>query len=196
MFQPLVLGPEAVPVVVDPAQASREPELAVLSALAHQGDEAGADTAFAALTAAAGLDDRRRGMYVDLVWGALSEATLRAIEARMATGGYQYQSEFAKTYFAQGVAAGRVEGRAQGRAEGKTEGRAEGRAEAEALTNAKAVLAVLEARGLAVTEAQRERVLECVDLTKLERWLRRAATAKTAAAIFTQPKRPPAKGRR
>jgi hypothetical protein len=59
VFQSLVIGPEAVPLVVDPADAVCEPELAVLSALAHQDDEAGADTAFAAVTAALGLDEPR-----------------------------------------------------------------------------------------------------------------------------------------
>jgi hypothetical protein len=32
----------------------------------------------------------------------LSEAARRAIEMRMSQGEYQYQSEFARTYFAQG----------------------------------------------------------------------------------------------
>jgi hypothetical protein len=34
-LQPLVAGPEAIPVVVEPEEAERDPELAVLSALAH-----------------------------------------------------------------------------------------------------------------------------------------------------------------
>jgi hypothetical protein len=183
LFQPLVIGPDAVPLVVDPAQATREPELAVLSALAHREGEAGADAAFAALAAAAGLDDRRRGMYADLVWGALNEATRQAIEARMAQSEYQYQSEFARTYFAQGEAAGEVKGRAAGEAAGEARG------------EAKAILAVLEARGLRVTAAQRERVLACSDLEQLEGWVRRAVTVKTTAELFASPKRP-AKARR
>jgi hypothetical protein len=159
VFQPLVVGPEGVPLVVDPAQAAREPELAVLSALAHRDEEAGADAAFAALAAAAGLDDRRRGLYADLVWGALNEAARQAIEARMAQSEYQYQSEFARTYFAQGEARG----------------------------EAKAILTVLEARGLRVTAAQRERVLTCTDLAQLEGWVRKAVTVKTTAELFARP---------
>jgi hypothetical protein len=59
------------------------------------------------------------------------------------------------------------------KAEGKVEGRAEGRAE----SKAEAVLAVLKARGLAVSEGVRVRVLACRDLSILDRWLVRAATA-------------------
>ncbi len=45
---------------------------------------------------------------------------------------------------------------------------------------AKAVLTVLEARGLAVSEDVRRRILSCDDQPKLERWLRKAVTAMSA----------------
>jgi hypothetical protein len=170
VFQPLVIGPDAVPLVVDPAQATRDPELAVLSALAHHASEAGPDAAFAAVTAALGLDERRRGVYFDLVWATLNEAARRAIEARMGQGEYQYQSEFARTYFAQGEAAGQAKGEAKG--------------------EAKALLTILAARGLKLTRAQRERVLVCTDLAQLEGWVRQAVTVKTTAELFAPPKRP------
>lgn len=75
----------------------------------------------------------------------------------MSHGNYEYQSDFAKKYVAQG----RAEGEAKGKAEGKAEG----------------ILRVLEARQLAVTEAQRERILACADLAVLDSWLVRAVTA-------------------
>jgi predicted transposase YdaD len=84
----------------------------------------------------------------------------------------------------------REEGRQQGRAEGKAEGKAEG----EARGKAQAVLAVLEARGLRVSEAQRALIAGCADLEQLERWVRQAATAKTAAALFAAPGRRPKAG--
>jgi predicted transposase/invertase (TIGR01784 family) len=70
------------------------------------------------------------------------------------------------------------------REEGRREGRAEGEAKGEAKGKAQAIVAVLEARGLSVTDAQRTRILGCTDLERLERWVRRAATVKTAAALF------------
>ena len=74
----------------------------------------------------------------------------------MATGTYVFQSEFAKKH----QAAGRVEGRAQ------------------------AVIDVLEARGLAVLEESRSRILACTDAGQLSAWLRKAATATNVDQIF------------
>ncbi len=62
------------------------------------------------------------------------------------------------------------EGEAKGRAEGKAEG----------------VLSVLEARGLAVGQEQRARILGCSDLAVLEQWLRRAVTAAATDDVFAE----------
>lgn len=56
----------------------------------------------------------------------------------------------------------------------------QGRAEARAST----VLEVLEARGLAITPAQREQILGTKDLDTLTRWVRRAATVASAHVLF------------
>jgi hypothetical protein len=109
-FTPLVLGPSGVPEVTDPAQALADPELAVLSAMAHGED---ADTkksvqiAVAAQLASIGLDEDRSKLYVDLVLNALSHAARRELQT-MDLAKYEYQSDFAKRYVAQG----RLEGRA------------------------------------------------------------------------------------
>jgi len=71
------------------------------------------------------------------------------------------------------------DGEAKGKAEGKLEGKAEGKLEGKAL----AILAVLEARGIPVSAAVRERVLGCTDVALLDAWVRRAAVAATAAAV-------------
>lgn len=64
---------------------------------------------------------------------------------------------------------------ARGKEEGKTEGKAED------------ILKVLEARGLAVSVAQRQKILRCRDLTQLDRWLLRAALASSAAEVTAKP---------
>jgi hypothetical protein len=94
-----------------------------------------------------------------------------------------YHSEFARTHFARGVASGVAKARARARARW------------DALGLAKAVLTVLEVRGLRVTTSQRERVLACSDLEQLEGWVRKAVMVKTTAELFAPPKRP-AKARR
>ena len=104
--------------------------------------------------------------------------------------GYEYQSDFARKYVAQGRAEGLAEGRnlghSEGRAEGRFEGRAEGRSEGRAEEAARAVLTVLRTRGLGIPDAVRERILAQKDPERLERWLERAAVATSAAAILDE----------
>ena len=85
---------------------------------------------------------------------------------------------------AKGKAAGKVEGLREGEAQGKAAGKAEGLREGKAEGKAEAVLAVLEARGLVVSAAARQRVLGCTDGAKLDAWLRRAAVASSVRALF------------
>jgi hypothetical protein len=122
-FIPLVLGPSGVPVVTDEEMARQDPELAVLSAMAHGKDadvERTVRIAAAAMVASVGLDVERSTLYFDLVEASLSEAARKALRS-MDPAKYEYQSEFARHYFAQG----RAEGRAEGEAEGEAKGRAE-----------------------------------------------------------------------
>ncbi|HET9212696.1 MAG TPA: hypothetical protein VFR03_19985 [Thermoanaerobaculia bacterium] len=165
VLRPPVLRRTAVPVVTDPGEAARRPELGVLSALAHGETEQGATIAAAVLPAIRELDDDRVRLYYDLVYNSLNEAARRALEAMMK--GYEYQSDFAKKYVA------------QGRAEGRTEGRTE--------EAAHALLTVLRARGLAVPEAARERILSQKDPERLERWLERAVVAASVDAALDEP---------
>jgi hypothetical protein len=85
---------------------------------------------------------------------------------------YEYQSDFARKYFAQG----REEGIRQGREEGVRQGAAEAKA--------KAVLEVFDARGLPIPDEVRQRVLATTDLPTLDHWLRRAVLVASAAEIF------------
>ncbi|MBW8873518.1 MAG: hypothetical protein JF614_01020 [Acidobacteria bacterium] len=169
VLRPPVLRRTAVPVVTDLAEAARRPELGVLSALAHGETEKGETIASAVLPAIQGLDDDRARFYYDLVYNSLNEAARHALEAMMK--GYEYQSDFAKRYVA------------QGRAEGLTEGRTEGRTE----EAARAVLTVLQVRGLVVSDAVRERILAQKDPERLERWLEKAAVAASVAAVLDEP---------
>jgi len=71
-------------------------------------------------------------------------------------------------------------------AEAWARGRAEGRAEG----TARLILTVLEVRGIAVSQAQRQEILSCRDLDRLDQWLHRAALASSADEIlaFAPPK--------
>jgi hypothetical protein len=165
VLRPPVLRRSAVPVVTDLGAAARRPELAVLSAMAHGETDQGTTIAAAVLPAIQGLDDDRARFYHDLVYNSLNEAARRALEAMMK--GYEYQSDFAKKYVA------------QGRAEGLSEGRAD-----EAARN---LLTVLRVRGIAVPDAVRERILAQKDPERLERWLEKAAVAASVTAVIDEP---------
>jgi hypothetical protein len=168
-LEPLVVGPDGIPVVSDPAVAAGDPELAVLSAMAHGGEEAetAARIAFAGLTASLGLEDERALLYSDLIRTSLSDAARKALEALMATPqGYEFQSEFARKHDAIGQAKGVVLGQVKARAE--------------------AVISFLEARGIPLSGEQRERILACADLELLARWIRKAATISSADELFEQ----------
>jgi hypothetical protein len=152
---PLVLGPSSVPLVTDPDQAAADPELAVLSALAHGGDPDHRDVLDALLRALVSVEDERSTMYSDLVFAGLPPPALRYLEDLMSTL-REYQSDFVRKYVFQG--------------------RAEGRAES--------VLAVLEARGIDVDERSRTRISACTDFDQLGIWLRRAAVATSTGELF------------
>lgn len=49
---------------------------------------------------------------------------------------------------------------------------------------AKTIVAVLEARGLAVTDEQRARILASTDSAELERWARKAATIASTDELY------------
>jgi hypothetical protein len=161
VLTPPVLRRDAVPVVTAPAEAARRLELAVLSVMAHGASDQGATIAAALLPALHGLDEERGRFYLDLVLNSLNDAARRALEAMMK--GYEYQSDFAKKYYG------------QGRDEGRTEG------------EARALLAVLRGRGIAVSEAARERILAEKDLARLERWLERAAATGSVTELIDEP---------
>ena len=184
VLKPLVMGPAAVPAITDKEVARRDPELAVLSAMAHGQADVGQLVALAALAAVNDLDPERARLYWDLVLSYLSGAVRQALEKLMEKGKYEYQSDFARKYFAQGREEGREEGHEEGLQEGQVRGRQEGEAEA--------LLEVLDARGLDVDAQARQRILSCPDLAVLKSWLRKAVGVQTVEELFGADSREPA----
>lgn len=157
---PLVVGPRRIPAITDPAQAADSPELAVLSAMAHA-THPEHDKIFRALvTALATTESDQATLYADVVLAALPQAARHHLEALMKSATYEYQSDFARRYYG------------QGKAEGKAEG------------EARALLTVLAARGIDVTDSARQRITECTDADQLEIWIRRATTVSTLDEVF------------
>ncbi len=85
-LRPIVLGYDNVPRVTDASPTS--PELAVLSALSHPGDD---EVGRAALLAIRDLDDKHSALYWDVIASAHPEIIRKILEESMK--GYEYQSE-------------------------------------------------------------------------------------------------------
>jgi Domain of unknown function (DUF4351) len=164
-FVPRVIGPSGVPEVTDEAHARADPELAVLSAMAHGQD---ADSAKSAQIASFGLDEDRARLYCDLILSSSSEAARRAFQT-MDPAKYEYQSDFAKRYVA--------EGRAQGKAEGEAEGSRVGRAAM--------VIRLLSLRFGPLSEEVRARIA-AASITELDTLGERLLTAPTLRAALGQ----------
>lgn len=57
-------------------------------------------------------------------------------------------------------------------------------AHGESLGEAKAILMVLETRGLEVSDETRERILACTDQETLESWIHKAVTVRSVEELF------------
>lgn len=156
VLAPLVVGPAEVPVITDPGQAAEDLELAVLSVIHHADTPQGPEILEALLTALHNLERDQAGMYADMVRAALSGEIWDRLEKHLKTETYEYLSDWARDNIAKG--------------------RAEGQAEA--------ILTVLSARGIEVSEDVSERIRRCHDLDRLAAWLRAAATADSPDELF------------
>lgn len=157
VLHPLIVGPNRVPLLTDPRQVAESPELGVLSVLAHGGEQQAIDVLCAGFDK---IDPDRARQYTGYVLGLLHESERSYMEDLMAAGTFEYMSEFTQSYV--------DEGRVEGRVEGET----------------RALLAVLEARGLAVSPEVRDRITACTDPDQLELWIRRAATVDSSIELF------------
>ena len=77
----------------------------MLSAIAHRELEIAA----VAVEAISSLSEEQERLYLDVILNALPAIVRRRLEARMIKG-YQYQSDFARKYYGQGLEEGRDEG--------------------------------------------------------------------------------------
>lgn len=158
VLTPLVVGPTEIPVVTDLDLAADQPELTTLSALAHRTNE---QVLYALQHAVHSMPDRDKAVtYADFVTEQLPGPARKYLEGLMATGTYEFKTPFFRDAIAKGVAQGVAEG------------------------EAKAVLRVLEARGIAVPDDTRALIRDCEDLEQVEAWLDRAVTATTVDDLF------------
>jgi hypothetical protein len=159
-IQPIVIGPREVPRTFDFESAAARPELAWLSVLAHPD---ASDTPAMAISAMEALDNlpfELARVLADILFASVPEWVRVALEDPMEFENYEYQSDFAKRYVAQGLEQGKRE----------------------ALRHVLTVL--LAHRGIHIDGQRRAEIEEAEDVALLERWVLRAATAVSLDDVF------------
>ena len=160
VLNPVVLGPEGIPVVKTPEEVGQRPTLGVLSAAAHGNRHR--EVLDALHSGLALIDEEKAAQYIGYALHLLSETGgQQALEELMMTDTFEYTSTWADSL--------RAEGEAKGKAEGE----------------AKALLRILRRRGIAVDEAARERITACRDLDQLDHWFDRAFDIDHTDDLFT-----------
>jgi hypothetical protein len=171
-FTPMVLGPDSVPPITSDAVAQAAPEAAVLAALVHHRGPKALTVARTALRAAARLDDARRVLYTEAIVRMAHEAHRASLEEFMnqlrIPRNYKWLYKPMQEYV--------EETRREGISEGKAEGKAEGKIDA--------LITVLNARGLTISEEQRLQMESCHDLATLDRWILAAFTAASVEELL------------
>ena len=176
---PVVLGPGELPPITEPEVAQRHPELTLLAAVASaRGPDA--ERLLPALPAAINaLDvDHRAGYLSMLLEAPALRKHLEELMVHPSFAAIKLPSPWQEILDDVRDKA-QAEGQARGQAEGKARGQAEGKADS--------VLSVLTSRGIEVPDEVRAKILACTDVAVLDRWLRRAVTLKTAAAVVRDP---------
>jgi len=154
---PHILMPAQVPALRSPEEVSSDPTMAALAVPYHGRDEAVANAfvaGIASLGAEAGQD------YYEIGVRMSSQEVRNALELLVSTKYKEPFSEFGKRHYGQGREEGLIAGERG------------------------TVLMVLKARGLKVSDSQRERIDACDDLTTLKEWAEAALTVATADDLF------------
>ncbi|MFI6118686.1 hypothetical protein ACIBCU_02280 [Streptomyces sp. NPDC051064] len=169
--RPLVAGPHNMPVITNVAEARKDLVLATLSAITHA-DNPDVDAILKTMSVA--LRDAPESLVEPLV-----EFIAQGLGNRPAAQQWRNLVAVDLSFYTSPLSEEiRDEGRAEGRAEGREKGHAEGQAEA--------LLLILEARGIGITDATRERISACGDPDLLRRWLVRAAFVAASDEIFDE----------
>jgi hypothetical protein len=173
--EPLVLGPAVVPEITDPADAEQDPELAVLSAVAHGNGPNGLTVVQAALVALARLDQEHAMVYFQVIWNALREPMRRALEALVMERQIEDEERF--PFVRELIDRGKLRGLREGELKGMREGKLEGKRDA--------LLRLLARAGIVLSESERERVQACTDMATLDRWIDNVLGATTAIDVLS-----------
>jgi len=174
-LRPIVLGPAQIPIVIDREAGLANPILAVLSALAHGNEpENGLPVVCIALEALATLDSQDTKLYAHLIFETLPDMVGRALRNEVMLLDQFPETELKGQFLLKIVDWYRAQHIREARA----------KAIIEAHGAASMLLRIIDHKGLALSEEQRQQIETCEDRAQLERWADRALDVKTAAELF------------
>ncbi|MGP3962685.1 hypothetical protein ACTWPT_42500 [Nonomuraea sp. 3N208] len=164
IMQPVIVGPDRIPVLTDAKQMAADLLTAALSVMAHGHLPEVAEAFIKLLTDLP--DDDAASLFGYTIDMAAPQAR-RLLEETVTTYIPEH-SPWAQSLYRKGQAAGLEEGEHRGRAAGE----------------AASVLAVLRFRGIDVPLDRHQQITTCTDLALLEVWLRRALEATHIDDLF------------
>ncbi len=155
ILTPTVLGPDTIPEITEPDTARAAPDLMMLSALNHHHNRA----VLRALTTIFAEDFPNHELYDVLSRLALPKRARDDLEELMTALNFPWahDTEYAREMESRGAAK----------------------------WQARALVTVLESRGLTITDSVRDRILHTDDQQRFQQWLERAATVPTVEDLFT-----------
>ncbi len=164
-----VLGPDNLAPITDPEEAAADVGLATLAAITHSNSGQINDILEALAEALNTIDTGTAGALAELTAAGLADTEgLPIWRALMATPAYPYTSPLREWFREEGLQEGRQVGLQEGLIEGERG----------------TVRMVLKARGLKLSDSQRERLDACTDLDTLRTWSQAALTADTTDDVF------------
>ena len=183
-FVPMVVAPSDVQFAPSLEAALADVPSAMLATILHAQEADGIDRAVHTLQAVHKRYGEDTLMWIyNLIRAMVGDRQLTEIERFIMLQiqrEYFPRTAFEREHFERGIREGKAEGKAEGEAKGKAEGEAKG----EAKGKVDALCAVLQARGVAVPPALRERWLEPPNLAQIDRLLVLAATSPSPADVL------------
>ena len=168
-----VLGPAEIPTITDPDVATRHPELAVLSALAHGNDaEHGMPVLRVTLGALYTLDRKEATVYLHLIYKALAGPLHRALQEEVMLREQFPDVELEGQFILEFIDRQKARSEARGEARGEVHGKAQ------------VLLRLLDRSGVELSQEQRTKIEGCTDAAQLDAWIDRVFDARSAADVF------------
>jgi hypothetical protein len=166
-IRPYVLGPTVLPKITDEAEAREDPELSVLSAMAHGNGPEGLAVVLASLTALGGLQRDLAAVYFEVIWKGLRGPMQKALEALLMQRQMRREVKF-PPFIERLIEESALKGFHDG--------------EVKMLRHD--IVRVAQRRGLALTTEQQTRIGTCEDRALLDRWFDNVLEAMNGEDVF------------